>query len=407
MKIFKLFVVALVAVLGFSSCEHDCDWLDVDYSKELAGTWTCLTDDYAEALIIKEDGSVFSYGIGNDKSWKNSKGVVKASKNKMSMIFEENYDFEGRFEIIPGEAFSIFNANGKRLVYRYCANDLSDEVVGMWVCNDVSANEEDENMLIQTYNENGTVTMTGVLPGTGEFVLDGKIPYTVVGDLMFYDIDEDNTTACQLVYTPNATELGDILTIRDKYMEDGKVVNETASFLRIKQHLNFTNKKYTYSSTYVSNVKGKDEEISMMGYTFNIGKMDGSNLDKMLKYLFFAVEFDNANSIKYQYTFNGQKFAFEVPTTVEGNKVTIHMSQADAAYRDVVIYMFQDAKDSQLHLYMPTSSFINYFANMDIAALATAGDIDKTDEAAVAAVFERMDDRVDTINLSFVLKAAK
>ena len=405
MKIFNFLAVALVAMLGFSSCEHECDWLDVDYSKELAGTWTCLTEDYAEALIINENGSVLSYGIKDGKYWKNSKGAVEAARNKLVMIFEDNYNFEGRFEIIPGEAFSIFNDTGKRLVYRYCANDLSDEVAGMWVCNDAS-DAEDENMLIQTFNGDGTVTMTGVLPNSGEFVLDGKIPYTVVGDLIFYEIDE-TATACQLVYSPNATELGDILTVRDKYMEEGKLVDKTASFLRIKQNLNFSNKKYTYSSTYVSNVKGKDEEISMMGYTFNISKMDGSNLDKMLKYLFFAVEFPSANIIKYQYTYNGYPISFSVPTTVDGNKVTIHMSEADATYRDVVIYMFQDAKDSQLHLYMPTSSFINYFANMDIAALATTGDIDKTDEAAVAAIFERMDERVETINVSFVLKAAK
>ena len=322
------------------------------------------------------------------------------------MLFEENDDFEGRFEIIPGEAFSIFRTNGERLVYRYCANDLSDEVVGMWVCNDATS-AENEDMLIQTFDANGTVTMTGVLPGTGDFVLDGKIPYKVVGDLCFYTIDENEAAVCQLVYTPNGTALGDILTMRDKYTEEGKTVEENASFLRIKQHLNFSDKKYAYSATYVSNVKGLDEEISMMGYTFNIGKMDGSNLDKMLTYLFFTMEFPNENTLKYQYTYNGYKIGFEVPVTVDGNKVTIHMNQMDVAYRDVVVYMFQDAKDSQLHLYMPTSSFINYFANMDIAALATTGDIDKTDKEAVNAIFERMDARVETINLSIVMKASK
>ena len=52
MKFFNLWVIALVTMLGFSSCEHECDWIEVDYSKELAGTWTCLTEDYAEALVI-------------------------------------------------------------------------------------------------------------------------------------------------------------------------------------------------------------------------------------------------------------------------------------------------------------------------------------------------------------------
>ena len=406
MKIFNFWVIVLVAMLGFSSCEHDCDWIDVDYSKELAGTWTCFTENYAEALVIKADGSVISYGVKDGESWKGAKGAVEAARNKLIMMFGDLYNFEGRFEIIPGEAFSIFNENGERLVYRYCANDLADEVVGMWVCNDVTGAEEDD-MLIQTFAGDGTVTMTGIVPGSGEYVLDGKIPYTVVGDLMFYDIDDNAATACQLVYSPNATALGDILTMRDKYMENGLLKDDVSSFLRIKQSLSFSNKKYAYSSTYVSNVKGKDEEITMNGYTFNFAKMDGSQLDKMLKYLFFAVEFPSANSVKYQYAYNGYPIVFDVPTTVEGNKVTIHMNQADAVYRDVVMYMFQDAKDSQLHMYMPTSSFVNYFANMDIAALATTGDIDKTDAEAINAIFERMDERVETINLSIVLKAAK
>ena len=406
MKIFKFWVVALVAALGFTSCEHDCDWLDVDYSTELAGTWTCYTDDFAEALVIKADGSVFSYGVEAGESWKNVKGVVKASKNKMTMLFEDRDDFDGRFEIIPGEAFSIFRANGERLVYRYCANDLADEVVGMWVCNDASANDDDD-MLIQTFAKNGTVSMTGILPGTGDMVLDGKIPYTVVGDMLLYDIDDNAGSACQLVYAPNGTALGDILTVRGKYMEDGEAVETASSFLRIKQSLNLSDKKYAYSSIYVSNVKALDEDINMLGYTFNFSTMDGSNLDKIFKYLFFAVEFPGANTIKYQYTFNGQKILFEAPVTVAGNKVTVHMSQADAVYRDVVFYMFQDAKDSQLHMYMPTTSFINYFANTGVAGQITTGEIDKNDEAAIAAIFDRMAERVQSINVSFVLKAAK
>ena len=406
MKIFKFWVVAFVASLGFTSCEHDCDWLDVDYSTELAGTWTCFNADYAEALVIKADGSVFSYGVKDGESWSGSKGVVKASKNKMSLLFENNYNFEGRFEIIPGEAFSIFSANGERLVYRYCANDLSDDVVGMWVCNDATS-AADEDMLIQTFDANGMVSVTGILPGTGDFVLDSKLPYQVVGDLCFYTIDEDEAAVCQLVYGPNGTALGDILTMRDKYTENGKSIEENASFLRIKQSLNFSDKKYAYSSIYVSNVKALDEDINMLGYTFNFSTMDGSNLDKIFKYLFFAVEFPGANTMKYQYTYNGQKILFEAPVTVEGNKVTVHMSQADAVYRDVVFYMFQDAKDSQLHMYMPTTSFINYFANTGVAGQIATGEIDKNDEAAIASVFDRMAERVQSINVSFVLKAAK
>jgi hypothetical protein len=69
--------------------------------------------------------------------------------------------------------------------------------------------------------------------------------------------------------------------------------------------------------------------------------------------------------------------------------------------------MFQDQDNTQLHMYMPTYSFINYFANMDLAALTVTGDIDLTDESAVKAIFDRMEERVESINVSFVFKAAK
>jgi hypothetical protein len=147
--------------------------------------------------------------------------------------------------------------------------------------------------------------------------------------------------------------------------------------------------------------------MTMMGYTFNIGKMEGKNLDKMLKHLLFAVEFPNANTIKYQYHYNGQNLVFEAPIVVDGNKVTIKMSEFSPYYRDVDMYMYQDQDDCQLHMYMPTYAFINYFANMDLAALAFAGEIDLTDEAAVKAIFDRMDERVESINVSFTFKATK
>ena len=179
------------------------------------------------------------------------------------------------------------------------------------------------------------------------------------------------------------------------------------SFLCVKQSLNLAGKAYDYNNTYVSNVKGLDEDMTMMGYTFNIGKMEGKNLDKMLKTLLFAVEFPNANTINYQDHYNGQTLVFEAPIVVDGNKVAIKMSEFSSYYRDVDMYMFQDQDDCQLHMYMPTYAFINYFANMDLAALAFAGEIDVTDAAAVQAIFDRMDERVESINVSFTFKATK
>ena len=76
---------------------------------------------------------------------------------KVTMTFDDNDNFEGHFDIIPGEAFSIYTGEGERFTYRYCANDLADEVVGMWVCND-APNGVDNDMSILSYYEDGSTT---------------------------------------------------------------------------------------------------------------------------------------------------------------------------------------------------------------------------------------------------------
>ena len=91
--------------------------------------------------------------------------------------------------------------------------------------------------------------------------------------------------------------------------------------------------------------------------------------------------------------------------TVEGNKVTLDMSAGNPAFRKVVMYMYQDADDSQLHMYMHTDAFINYFANLQIFDLISDGKIDLTDATAVEKVFADMEARVESINVSFVMKA--
>ena len=155
MKIFKFLAFALVAMLVFSACEKDCDhdFIEVDHSKDLVGTWTCLTEDYAEALVINADGSVLSTGVEDGKYWENVKGNIKTVNNKMTMTFEDNDNFEGRFEMITGESFTIYEENGKSLTYRYCANDFSDDIVGLWVCTQLPTGEGD--MLITTCRVSG------------------------------------------------------------------------------------------------------------------------------------------------------------------------------------------------------------------------------------------------------------
>ena len=405
MKKFLLFsMMALVAMCGLNSCSEDCDhdFIEHDYSKALVGTWTCLDEDFAEAMVIKADGSLEVTGLV-DGEYFQSKGTIKVVNNKMIYKIDNGDEWEGRFEMTTGESFTMVFSEELdiRYTYRYCENDLSDEVVGMWVCNEGVA-----GMTIQSYQNDGKSIFTGFSLGANDYMINMESTYNVVGDLMFQKTG-DMHFVTRLTYVPNGTSLGDILHTTATIWVNDAYVTSSYSFLRIKQNLNLSGKAYDYNNTYVSNVKGLDEDMTMMGYTFNIAKMEGKNLDKMLKTLLFAVEFPTANTIKYQYHYNGLNLVFEAPIVVDGNKVTIKMSELSTYYRDVDMYMFQDQDNTQLHMYMPTYSFINYFANMDLAALTVTGDIDLTDESAVKAIFDRMDERVESINVSFIFKTAK
>ena len=178
------------------------------------------------------------------------------------------------------------------------------------------------------------------------------------------------------------------------------------SFLRIKQNLNLTGKAYDYSDVYVTNVKGLDKDIPFHPeYTFNFAKMDGTLIDQILKSILFGIEFPDANTFKYSCSYPNPNTSMEAPMVVDGNKVTVKMSERNAAYRDIDFYMYQDADDSQLHMYLPTYSFINFYGNMQIIMMEQLGQIDTTDATAVKAVYDSLDEAVETINMSFVLKA--
>ena len=412
MKIFKLMAIALVAMLGFNSCSEDCDhdFIEVDYSKDLVGTWTCFTANYAEALVIKADGSVVSTGVENGEYWDGVKGSIKTTNNKMTLLFEDNDNYEGRFEMICGEAFTIFDENGKHLTYRYCANDLADEIVGMWVCNNYSTGIEND-MVIQTFKEDGIVTKTGWSAASNEFIVNETITYKVVGDLVFHQRPSDMVAegaathfASKLTYMPNANQLGDMLTNTSIKVINGEAVELSASMLRIKQSLDLADQKYNYIKTYVSNVKGEDKDIDFMGYTFNFAKMDGSGLDKMLKALLFAVEFPDADHLTYSYQMNGNKETYKADIEVEGNKMTIKMSEKVATLKDVVLYAFQDADCSQMHFYMHKTAFVNFYTNMQAMLMkATNEQFDINNAEAVNAIYNEINNAVETINVSLVM----
>ena len=418
MKIFKFMVVALVAMLGFTACDKDCDhnFIEHDFSKDIVGTWTYVADNgQAEAMVIKEDGSFTTTGVMKGGSLYEEKGTIKVVNNKVTLAYNSGDVFEGRLELVAGKSLSLvmFDDNDIRLTYDYCENDLSDEIIGMWVCNDFTT-DGDADMMIETFYENGKSTLTGLLPmdDNKEQILNGATDYLVIGDLLIIKIPAEKVdgknplyVADKLIYTPDGTAHGDILTMITYPKEGGSAA--TSSWLRVKQNLNLTGKVYDYSTAYVSNAKGKDEDFTIAGETFNIANITGYDFDEMFGSDLFSVEFPNANTIKHKFRPNGQNVEDLTPITVDGNKVTLDMGASNPAWRTVEMYMFQDADNSHLHIFMSTQSCINYLANLEIPALIEEGKLDPTDAAAVEKVFADMEARIESINVSFVMKARK
>ena len=419
MKIFKFMTLALVAMLGFSSCSEDCDhdFIEVDYSKDIVGTWTCLEPDHSAAYIFNADGTLSTTGFDGDAHWEDEKGTYSVVNNKITMKFESGRIINGSFDIIPGKTISIVGEKGRH-TYEYCKEDFSDEVVGMWVCTYVSTNNEDFNiyqdaeMAINIYQEDGKSIFTGFVIEANDYMANVESTYKVIGDLML----ESNPlgegifqyNAFRLTYSPNSNQFGDMLTKTSVMAFGDEVIEFNASMLRIRQSLDLAGKKYDYIKTFVTNVDGLDKDINFMGFEFNFAKMDGVKLNKMLKTLLFNVEFPDANTIKYSCHYNNEPMSLDAPIVVDGNKMTVKMSSKDAAYKDVDLYTFQDADCSQMHMYMPTYAFINFFGNMQATMMSQMGDLDLTDAAAVKAVFDSIDNAVNTINVSFVMeKAAK
>jgi hypothetical protein len=333
--------------------------------------------------------------------------------NKVTLAYNSGDAFEGRLELVAGKSMSIvFNKEyDVCLTYDYCENDLADEVIGMWVCTYVPWMEAD--MAINVYQADGKAFFTGFV-GDADFDYASNVEttYKVIGDLMFQSNPMSyegapKYLAFRMNYSPNGSEYGDVLTNTNIMAFGDETIETTASMIRIRQFLDLTGKVYDYKSAYVTNAKGKDEDFTIMGNTFNIAKIKAYDFDKMFSAGLFSVEL-NANSFKYKLLLeNGQDAGFDTPMTVNGNKVTLDMSAINPALRKVEMRMFQDANDTQVHVYMHTKSFINYFANMEVYTLIMEGKINPADSTAIAKVFADMEARVESINVSFVMKARK
>ena len=154
-------MIAFLAMLGLNSCSNDStpplDFIEVDHSKDLVGTWTYIAENgQSEAMVIKEDGSFAVTGIAKGGYLYEEKGTIKVENNKVSLVFEGDSEvFKGRLELVVGKSMSIvFNEeNDIRLTYDYCKEDLSDEVIGMWVCSYVPWMDAD--MAINVYQADG------------------------------------------------------------------------------------------------------------------------------------------------------------------------------------------------------------------------------------------------------------
>jgi hypothetical protein len=180
----------------------------------------------------------------------------------------------------------------------------------------------------------------------------------------------------------------------------------TSTWLRVKQNLDLAGNKYDYIKTFVTNVKGEDKDIPFLNTSFNFAKMDGAIIDKFLKSTLFSVEFPKANEIKYSFLVDGKSNFMSAPIEVEGNKMTIKMS-ANGPYHDVVVYTFQDQDNTQMHMYMPTTSFEKFFANTSVHVMLGNGQLKENDTEEIAGVYKTIADAVESINLSIVMSQSK
>ena len=411
MKIFKIMMMALVAMCGLNSCSDDCnhDFIEHDFTQDLVGTWTFLNGEQAEAMVIKADGSFTTTGIMQGGYLYEEKGTIKVVNNKVTLAYEGDKEtFEGRLEFVAGKSLSLvmFDDNDVRLTYDYCDKDLSDEIVGMWVCHEGLPGVEND-MAIKTYSEDGKMAMTteasAFIPGN---LVNAVSSYVVVGDLLFMNVAEDGIEklAARLTYTPNGTTFGDILTETIYAPSENGVVYVTSSWLRVKQNLNLAGKAYDYSASYISNAKGADKDIPFLDTKFNFAHMDGSIIDKFLKSVLYNVQFPDAKTFQYNCLLEGQNVSLQLPMEVEGNKITIKMSSRHEAYRDVVVYAFQDVDACQFHMYMPTASFEDFFSNLSLSILSASGQVDINNPVHVDAVYKEVADAIESINVSIVMK---
>jgi hypothetical protein len=105
---------------------------------------------------------------------------------------------------------------------------------------------------------------------------------------------------------------------------------------------------------------------------------------------------------------NGKKEVYNAPIVVDGNNVIIKMSEKFATLKDVVFLAFQDADDSQMHFFMHKRDFVNFYTNMQAMLMeSTDEQFDINNAEAINAIYNEINEAVESINLSLIFKARK
>ena len=410
MKNFKILLMALVAMCGLNSCSDDCDhdYIEYDYSKDLVGTWSVIGPDYVEALVIKDDGTMHCTCVdGTELSEYTARYEV--ANNRMKLVWADGTIEEGRLDVVRGASFSVIfdDETGEGYYYARCPENLSDKMDGSWLY------QTDETSEIHSYYADGTTDCRAYyyhLDEQFETLVTGT--YQVIGNILFetvtYGEGMELSFGSRISYVPGGSPFGDVLKSETFTMEGDELIESVESVVRVNPSLDLAGMKYDYKETQVTNVKGEDQEVSFMGFTINFAQMDGSELDKLLRTLLFNIEFPDAETLRYTYHQNNGKETFDAPIEVVDNKITVKMSAKAPTLKDVTFYAFQNVDGNRMHLCMDKVAFVNFHANMQAMLMeATDEQFDIADAEAVNAIYNHIDNAVESIKVSFVMTASK
>ena len=410
MKIFKYMLVVLVAMCGLQSCTEDCnhDFIEHDYTKDLVGTWSVIGPDCAEAVVIKDDGTMH-FTMVDGTELHESIARYEVVNNHMKVIWDDGTIDEGRLDVVSGVSFLLTfdEETGAGYYFAYCYEDLSNKMVGSWLL------QTDETSEIHSYYADGTADCRAYYYHLGEqfeTLITGT--YKVIGDILFETMEYGEgisySFGSRISYTPDGSPFGDVMKSHSLMMDGDELIESVGSVVRVNPSLDLAGMKYDYKETQVTNVKGEDQEVSFMGYTINFAQMDGSELDKLLRTLLFNIEFPDAETLRYTYHQNNGKETFDAPIEVEDNKITVKMSAKAPTLKDVTFYAFQNVDGNRMHLCMDKVAFVNFHANMQAMLMeATDEQFDITDAEAVNAIYNHIDNAVETIKVNLVMVASK